>query len=35
MQNTWVMRWEFDGDRMKSGAKDKKNESILFKTEAI
>ena len=35
MQNTWVMRWSFDGDRMTTAPRDMKRESILFKTEAI
>ena len=35
MQNTWVMRWSFDGDRMTTAPRDMKKESILFKTEAI
>ena len=29
------MRWSFDGDRMTSKPYDMKNDSILFKTEAI
>ena len=35
MQNTWCMRWNFDGDRMKIAPANMKTQSILFKVEAI
>ena len=35
MQNTWCMRWKFDGDHLRVGPTDMKEESILFKVEAI